>query len=47
MEKIINDIICIVQDQEVPNTNEYIKMEVEAHKEEILKAIIEEIRESL
>ena len=47
IEKIINDIVCIVQDEEVQNANEYIRMEIETNKEEIINAIIEEIKERL
>jgi Ni,Fe-hydrogenase maturation factor len=47
IEKLINDIVCIVQDKEVSNVEEYINMEVESNKEEIINAIIEEIKERL
>lgn len=47
IEKLIDDIVCIVQDKEVSNIDEYIKMEVESNKEEIINAIIEEIKERL
>ena len=45
IEKLINDIVCIVQDKEVSNIEEYISMEVESNKEKIINAIIEEIKE--
>lgn len=47
IEKLINDIVCIVQDEEVSNIEEYINMEVESNKEEIINAIKEEIKERL
>lgn len=47
IEKLIDDIVCIVQDKEVSNAEEYINMEVKSNKEEIIKVIIEEIKERL
>lgn len=47
IDKLIGDIICIVKDEEVQNPEQYIKMEVETHKEEIINAIIEEIKQCL
>ena len=47
IEKLIDDIVCIVQDKEVSNVEEYINIEVKSNKEEIINAIIEEIKERL
>lgn len=47
IEKLIDDIVCIIQDKEVSNIEEYINMEVELNKEEIINAIIKEIKERL
>lgn len=50
MEKVrelIDSIICTIQDEEVSNKEEYIKMEVNANKDMILEEIIKEIKECL
>lgn len=47
IKKLILDIICLVEDEEVSNKEEYIKMEVNANKDMILEAIIKEIEECL
>lgn len=47
IEKLMNDIISIIEDKEGYYIDEYIRAEIYENKEEILDAIIEEIKERI
>lgn len=49
VEKIKSDIICIIQDEEVPDVQEYVLMELRNYfnDENIVKRIYKEIMEEL